>query len=240
MQEEKKQSVIGDLLSSPLVKEVVAQHGREIVAAILGVVLGLFRRAPKAPVTVDAAPEPIRQPPVVNVPTPIPTPVKSAARKVATVRYRLGKAERPDMSTQERRQDPGNLYPDPAGMCERGEAFNYGSALFPDITAYDESGDEFLPHSIEAADLEYRTEHRIYDESGNLIAFIKGLGDGNPVATDEPVDWQQQNADEIHWAQRAWKDSLGFMARVRMGREGRFRLVGTVGGVSAEFWVVIS
>lgn len=222
-----------------LVKSAVEQLLPQLVQALTGalgnLISGLFHKKPKAPVLVSPA-----DAPVVNVPTPIPAPTAStpepgqAARKIASVRLRLQQAERPNMTTNERLQDPGNLYPDAQGMVDRGEAFNYGAAMWFDLTAFDENGDEWQGHSILAANLEYRTRHEIR-KNGTMVAFIQGLGG---TGEGRPNDWQQQNANEITWAQRSWKDSVGMDARVRMGQEGTFEVVGTFAGVTSNVLTV--
>lgn len=198
---------------------------------------GLLSHKPKPPVLVPEVPT------TPNVPTPIPAPPASTpepgqvARKIAKVRLQIQKAERPDLSTPERRQDPGNLYPDPNGMVTAGDNFNWGSAFWFDMSAFDENGDEWQGNSIIAAGKEYKTRHEIW-EGGRLVAFIQGAGGSD---AGSPFDWSQQNGDEINWAQRSWKDSLGMNARVRIGREGTFHIVAYFDGVkSNEFDVHVS
>lgn len=221
-----------DQLIKGAIEKLLPQLADAVTNALGSLISGLFHKKPK-PVVTTPAPEV----PVVNVPTPIPTPPASTpepgqvARKIARVRLRLQQAERPDMTTAERKQDPGNLYPDAQGMVDRGEAFSYGAAMWFDLTAFDENGDEWQGHSIMAADLDYRTRHEIR-KGGQVIAFIQGLGGGD--VEGNPFDWQQQNANEITWAQRTWKDSVGMNARVRMGQEGTFEVVGSFAGVTSN------
>lgn len=225
-----------------LVNSIVNAFINAVKDAAPGIIAGLFnsifhKKPKQIPVPPPDAPEPTP-----GVPVPIPTPsqstpnpaVPSPARRIARVVLRLRQAERPDMTTPERLQDPGNLYDNPMGMVANGEAFNYGTAAWFDQTAYDENGDEWQGNSILAADLDYRTRHEIR-QGGSVIAFIQGEGG---EGEGQPHDWKQQNANEISWAQRSWKDSLGMNARVRMGAEGTFEVQSWFNGVASNTLIV--
>lgn len=236
------QSQKTSLLDNAIVQQVVEKYGPQVLSALVGLFLSLFKKKPKDPVLVTTQPgSPVPAP---GVPTPIPAPSASTptpgqvARRIASVVLTLQKAERPDLSTPDRRQSPGDLYPNPMAMISAGENFHYGSAFWFDLTAYDENGDEWTGDSIIAADKEFKTEHRIMNEGSSILAYIKGEGDQNPTGLGEPKDWHQMNGDEIHWAQRAWKDSVGRNARVRIGREGTFKVKGAVDGVWSNELVV--
>lgn len=175
----------------------------------------------EAPLVPGPAPTP-------GIPGPIPAPSAStpvgdeAPRKVARVGLVVQKAVFPDETLYEGDRAPMKL-------VNAGENFNFGSSLWLDLTAYDENGDEWMGHSLVAADLDYRTRHEVYKD-GVRIAFIQGQG-GEP---GNPADWTQQNSEEVSFAQRAWKDSIGFNARTRFHKEGTYVVVGYVNGVESN------
>jgi hypothetical protein len=181
---------------------------------------GLFSKKPKPPVTVIDPGQP-SQPgtpgPIVKPPASSPEPGE-VKRIVSFVTARVQMAEKPDMTTPERRHDPGNLYSDVQGMLARKENFNWNSTLWLNATAYDQDGNEWMGHSIIAAGLEYKTRHEVYKD-GQLVAFIEGKGG---TGDQEPNDgYQVMDSDDIDQIRtRPWIDSAGFNVAMRFHGQG--------------------
>jgi hypothetical protein len=195
---------------------VIQQAAQQFLTMLFQAFMGLINKKPKDPVVVTppATPTP-------NVPTSIPAPPASSpepgevGRRVSRVRLKVAMAEFADA--------PGHMYTDAQQRIDTKSNFNFGSKLWLDLTAFDEESEEWRGHSIIAADLEYRTALEIY-KNGALIAFIRGQGGDE----QNPRDWQQQVSDDVHFGQRAWKDSVGFNTRTVFDGEGVYDVVGYV------------
>lgn len=200
-------------------------------AAITDAIGGLLRhRAPEPkPVpnvgVVDRLPDDdhIAAPPI----------VVANARKVASVRLRIQKAQysrerHPDAYTED---NPLGLYQGDLARFEHGaEAINFESKVWLDLTAFDQDGKEFLGGDLVAAGLSFRGEHVITDEAGR-VTRITGKGQ-RPDGSPEP--WEQVEETSVGLGEKSWINSLGCNEQVKVWREGTFRVVGSIGGVKSN------
>lgn len=179
------------------------------------------------PVVVPPAPGPVvppNQPPLPQVPIDT-TPSKT----IAGVALRCTSVEKP----QRVGGGPGVNYPDHVGMIQRGENFNYGCVSFWNGQARDQRGDEFLGPDLIRADLEFRTEYRVYRD-GQLVAVMKGEGDDNPAGEGKPAPWHQSENAGVGFGVSRWLNSAGFDHRIVFNEEGKFEVEVVIGGVTSN------
>ena len=176
---------------------------------------------PTVPVTVPT-PAPISPPdfPDDTIPTP------SVVRTVKTVtcklsRVQLSRQRFPEAYTAE---NPFGLVP--PGPIQDGNAMNWGSKFWLDLTARDENGKEFLREDILTAHIAYKTEHH----AG--AAFIKGHG-ANADGSLAP-GYETNDTDEIGNGISAYISSNGFLHQMKAFGEGTFECYGVVNGVESN------
>ncbi len=217
---------VPDVVIDVLLKQVAPA----LVEAVMQALLRLFARTPKTiPEPSPVAPAP----PVPNTPAPVPILPVPAVPALAYARLSIDKAEKPDMTVTPRRHDPGNLYADPMGMIARDEAFHYGSSFWANATLFAATGDPIEDQELVAADLEFDGEHLIY-RGDELVAYIKGAGDTNPVGGGAPAPYHTWSIDGIRIADRSWRQSAGLNPRFTIEIEGTFTLVYRIRGIEAN------
>jgi hypothetical protein len=128
---------------------------------------------------------------------------------------------------------PGINYVDHQKMIRDGQAFNYGCASFWYGQARDENDDEFLGPDIINADLEFRTEYRIYKDN-RVCAIMKGEGDNNPTAEGDPAPWHQSESEGVGFGSSRWLNSAGFDNRIVFRGQGDFLVEVVIGGVASN------
>jgi hypothetical protein len=199
---------------------------KEVFRGLLGRVFGGRHddKLPDPPATPAAPPAPGQ---------PAPVPIVPKAPKVASMRLEIQKAEAPDLSTPERRVNPGALYSDPMGMARSGSAFNYGTSFWLNVTLFDENGDPIEDHELVDGNLEYRIKHSLF-RGAELVAYIKGEGDIDPVGEGEPAPYHAWSIADgsstpgraaITIADKSWRQSAGLNARIRIDAQGEWRAV---------------
>lgn len=213
----------------PFLEPALQQGAQMLVTILMNALLGLINRRSTPVPTPDAPPAP---PVIVPNAPPIaqePIPVHAAVASIRTVVQGVEKPQRVGGG-------PGVNYPDHQGMIARGEAFNYGCVAFLDSTAFDASGDEFTGGSLGklvANDLEFRGSYRVY-KGGNLVAFIEGAGDDNPVGEGKPRPWHQSKSDAVGFGQGKWMASAGMGVRIVFEGEGDYEIVFELDGVQSS------
>jgi len=174
---------------------------------------------PQAPVATPAGP--VTSTPIVVSPT---RPAKTVA-KVAGIVSGVEKPERVGGG-------PGINYEDWREKLATGSNFNYGCVAFIYGKAFDADGDEFMGPDIIAANLEFRTAYRVYRD-GQLVAWMIGAGDDNPIAEGHPAPWSQSPSGDVNFGFSRWEHSAGFDNRLTFVGQGRFEIEVEIGGVKA-------
>lgn len=214
-------------LAKDLEDGVVTDEEKKRLVALLALVAATGQHHGSAGVVVTPPP-PV---PVVTEP-PAPTPAPLPSRTVSRVRLKLERAQYP--RPENRPQYAGKwtdggmalFEPDYFQQVASGQsAAPYGSALWFDLTAFDQFGVEFQRDAVLAYGLAFHTELRIG------AAFIRGAG--AVPGTENPLPYQAQDSSAIVNTQQAWHSSLGFLHRVETPGEGEFTVSGSVAGVSA-------
>lgn len=197
-----------------------------LLQKLLGMLLGLFNRAPKKPV--DPPTEPVGGDsgddfPDDTIPAPKELPIVAKVR-LKLSRVQLSKQRFPDAYTA---QNPFGLMN--AKEIEEGDAMPYGSKFWLDLTAYDSKGKEILRDRVLANGLAYQTEHHCGD------AFIIGHGGSsqNPTAGYETND-----TNEIGNGITAWISSEGFLHQMKAHGEGTFECWGKVNGIESNHFTL--
>jgi hypothetical protein len=214
--------VAQDVLNTPGVKE-----------ALLALLMGWLTRTPKPTEPVvkpTPAPPPSPTVPPDDFPDDIIPAPPSKGRKVTSVRCKLSRAQynRQRFPEQYTRENPMGLYPSSELRAIEGEqsALNQASKFWPDLTAYDQHGKEFLRDAVLAYGLAYKTEHHCGG------AFIRGKGataEGGPKP-----GYEMNDTDEIGNGISAWESSLGFLHQMKAWGEGTFEVWGVVDGVESN------
>lgn len=220
-----KNSITSDVLGSVLKNPEIQQS---LIAALLGLIGGLFKRKKETP-TVP-----------VTVPTPNPNsadddfpddiiPAPPTKKKVVSVHGKIARVQLSAQRFPDRRQANGQgyVYSDAElKAVQAGGAVPFDSKVWLDATAFDDKNVEFLRDRVLSHGLAYKTEHH----AGST--FIKGKGadaQGQPVAGYETND-----TDEIGNGISAWISSLGFLHQIKVRGEGQYDCYVVVDGVESN------
>lgn len=195
------------------------------VIPLLEKLFGLFKRK-TPPVTPVPAPGPIDTPAGPLPQTPIPVP---ARRDIAHVVLKCTSVEKPARVGG----GPGVNYESHERMIAESQAFNFGAVTFWNGQARDMHGDEFLGADIVAADLEFRTEYRVYS-GGRLVAVMKGEGDTDRHGEGSAAPWHQSESAGVGFGVSRWLNSAGFDNRIKFHEEGTFEVELIIGGVASN------
>jgi len=223
-------SLVGDLGNNPAIQAALAGIIAQLLAAVPGLLIGLFNRKPTTPIT-SPTPAPVPQDddfPDDTIPEPSDKrEVKRAVLKLARAQY--NKQRFPDQY-----KDGNNgLYSDEdkRSIQEGDSALNYASKFWLDITAYDDDDKEFLRPAVLTHGLAYKTEFHVGD------AYILGFGpdeknvDGSPRA-------EVVHTNEMGHGITAWNNSFGFLHQMKARKEGEYDVYAVVDGVETNHFTL--